>query len=259
MLLRPRCENCGSGAHTICPRVSPMQIWLQSHPRNASQALAQAPPRVLPQSITNPPVRTRCCSFCKKPGHFKPKCEKYIKSLEAAANRKKRCCGWCRMPGHTITSCESYKEFLLNKATECKDKLLEYSVYPQIWEPHAQPMLFGIYDILTGHIKKTKTIEEIVYSAQNFIKKTPKPEKIRVILSSEPPTAQIHECSICMLDDIPSSNMAKLNCAHSFCVDCTSKVINNKPCCPFCRTNIKTVTVIEKKCVNELKTKSNLA
>jgi hypothetical protein len=120
-------------------------------------------------------------------------------------------------------------------------------------------MLFGIYDILTGHIKKTKTIEEIVYSAQNFIKKTPKPEKIRVILSSEPPTAQIHECSICMLDDIPSSNMAKLNCAHSFCVDCTSKVINNKPCCPFCRTNIKTVTVIEKKCVNELKTKSNLA
>jgi hypothetical protein len=81
MLLRTRCENCGSGSHTICPRVSPMQIWLQSHPRNASHASATAPPRVLPQSITNPPVRTRCCSFCKKPGHFKPKCEKYIKSL----------------------------------------------------------------------------------------------------------------------------------------------------------------------------------
>lgn len=258
MLLRPRCENCGSGSHIICPQTqiaSPMQTWLQAHPRTASQA----PPRVLPQSITNPSVRTRCCSFCKKPGHFKPKCEKYIKSLEAAAKRKKRCCGWCRMPGHIITSCGSYKELLLNKTAECRQKLLEYRPYPQIWDPHAQPMLYDIDDILAGLIKKTSTIEEIVFSAEEFINKTPKPEKIRVILSSEPPTAQIHECGICILDDIPSSNMAKLNCAHSFCVDCTSKVINNKPCCPFCRTNIKTVTVTQKKCVKELKTKSNLA
>ena len=167
MLLRTRCETCGSGSHTVCPRVSTfMQIWLQTFPRTAAQALshaaAAAPPRVLPQSITNPLVHRRCCSFCKKPGHFKPKCEKYIKSLEAVAKQKKRCCGWCRVAGHTITSCGNYKQLLLNKTTECREKLLEYRPYPQIWDPHAQPMLYDIDDILSGHIKKNKIIEEII-------------------------------------------------------------------------------------------------
>ena len=53
----------------------------------------------------------------------------------------------------------------------------------------------------------------------------------------------VAECGICLSDDIPCSNMVKLGCGHEFCGDCAEMFINVKPCCAFCRADVKKVSV----------------
>jgi hypothetical protein len=54
------------------------------------------------------------------------------------------------------------------------------------------------------------------------------------------------ECGICLSDDIPCSKMVKLGCGHEFCGGCAEKFINVKPCCAFCRADVKKVIVASK-------------
>jgi hypothetical protein len=56
----------------------------------------------------------------------------------------------------------------------------------------------------------------------------------------------VAECGICLSDNIPCSNMVKLGCGHEFCGDCAEMFINVKPCCAFCRADVKKVIVASK-------------
>jgi hypothetical protein len=68
------------------------------------------------------------------------------------------------------------------------------------------------------------------------------PDKIALELCAN--TSRKHvECGICLSDDIPCSKMVKLGCGHEFCGGCAEKFINVKPCCAFCRADVKKVSV----------------
>ena len=60
MQLRPRCGECRSANHIVCPEV----VFISS-------TVVKKPRRMLTTQTI------RCCSFCGITGHYKPKCEKY--------------------------------------------------------------------------------------------------------------------------------------------------------------------------------------
>lgn len=73
--------------------------------------------------MPNTPAGTKCCSFCRKPGHYKPRCEEYQKSLvnpvvnpvavhPVVVNPVAfiRRCWFCRSPNHTQSRCKEYKK-----------------------------------------------------------------------------------------------------------------------------------------------------
>ena len=52
------------------------------------------------------------------------------------------------------------------------------------------------------------------------------------------------ECAICLSDDYKTCQMAKLNCGHQFCNNCTDNLITSKKsCCALCREEITKVEV----------------
>ena len=62
-----------------------------------------------------------------------------------------------------------------------------------------------------------------------------------------------NECGICLVSNIPCSKMVKLGCGHEFCGGCAEKCINVKPCCAFCRADVKKVTVASKSMLTKFK------
>jgi hypothetical protein len=80
--------------------------------------------------------------------------------------------------------------------------------------------------------------------------------RIRLELCTESPKPEFQECGICLSDEIDHSNMVKLNCGHEFCGDCTIKLVDKKPCCAFCRADVKKVCVNSKQCFDLLKATS---
>ena len=62
-----------------------------------------------------------------------------------------------------------------------------------------------------------------------------------------------NECGICLVSNIPCSKMVKLGCGHEFCGGCAEKFINVKPCCAFCRADVKKVTVASKSMLSKFK------
>jgi hypothetical protein len=61
------------------------------------------------------------------------------------------------------------------------------------------------------------------------------------------------ECGICLNDNISCTKIVKLGCGHEFCGDCTEKIVNTKPCCAFCRAEVKQVSVATKTMMAKLK------
>lgn len=50
-------------------------------------------------------------------------------------------------------------------------------------------------------------------------------------------------CYICLED---KKSFKILDCTHRLCLDCYNKIIEIKPCCPFCRSEIKIEVNIKK-------------
>jgi hypothetical protein len=51
------------------------------------------------------------------------------------------------------------------------------------------------------------------------------------------------KCYICLQDN---KSFKILDCGHKLCLDCYNKIIEIKPCCPFCRADIKIEVNIKK-------------
>jgi hypothetical protein len=217
MQLRPRCSECRSTNHLVCPLV---------------QVPVHAPVQVVPVQRRQP--RAKCCSFCSRPGHYKPRCEKY----------------------------KSFIELI------CPDDLNEHMV--QAFYADMQNIFIrflkmnytnaqntGLFNSSNYQFRTMVRMFLELYQAGYFIIKSkpkPKPKKIVVELCKTSVNVS-QECGICLTEDVPCSNMVKLGCGHELCGDCVKRIIHTKPCCAFCRADITKVSVNSREVFNILKAK----
>ena len=190
-------------------------------------------------------MEARRCSFCRVPGHCKPRCEKYKVFLKMYAllllvpnripftdlNQVQRIF-WTFYSNDTMSiidlqnmSNEVFDDYISTNQIACIREVLrkycprysanERRVY-YYGEPQMQPQEPQIHPQLYGQIG----LELCVNKSETVV-----------------------ECGICLSDDIPCSNMVKLGCGHEFCGDCAEKFINVKPSCALCRADVKKVSV----------------
>lgn len=213
MQLRPRCNECRSTNHLVCPLVQvPVQVPVHA-----------------PEQRRQP--RAKCCSFCSRPGHYKPKCEKY----------------------------KSFIELI------CSNNLDEHMVYADMQNifirflrmNYTNAQNTGLFNSSNYQFRTMVRMFVELYQAGYFIIKSkpkPKPKKIVVELCKTPVNVS-QECGICLTEDVPCSNMVKLGCGHELCGDCVKRIIHTKPCCAFCRADITKVSVNSREVFNILKAK----
>ena len=66
-----------------------------------------------------------------------------------------------------------------------------------------------------------------------LVKRTP----VNFIINEFELSEEDKNCCICMSDK-NNEQMCRLNCCHSFCVECMDIHLNTKHNCPLCRTDI---------------------
>lgn len=55
-------------------------------------------------------------------------------------------------------------------------------------------------------------------------------------------TEEDGQCCIC-LEEMGTDNICRLNCQHTFCIQCTNQHLQRNHTCPLCRSDITTVSV----------------
>ena len=253
MQLRPRCTTCRQTGHTVC------------------QIIPSPPTPVVPSG-------TKCCSFCRKPGHYKPRCEEYKKSLVNKVSVTSHC-SFCRSPDNRKPRCnlvnilreacapelEKYKRkiqglYILSDL-DVKREVKHYFSFLQasfkcdqlceLTDSQYMSDILSFRLFVATNNYFCKFFETIKH---NFAFKYPKNiQKINLELCAENPKPEFQECGICLSDEIDHCNMVKLTCGHEFCGDCTIKLVNKNPCCAFCRADVKKVSVNSKQCFDLLK------
>ena len=227
MELRPRCATCRQTGHTVCP--------VPVIPVVTVRIASRIAPRV-----------TKCCSFCSMPGHYKPKCEKYKIFVEEVKPHD---------ADHfmIVVVDQMLKEMQRLFFRFIKNQFSARQIL-QIFQMSIEGFRHFVQIFL-------QAFDEQVMQPQQQQVQQPQPqqpqrqqpqrqqqpyqEKISLELCAN--TSRKHvECGICLSDDIPCSKMVKLGCGHEFCGGCAEKFINVKPCCAFCRADVKQVIVASK-------------
>ena len=214
MELRPRCITCRQTGHTVCPiPVIPVVV--------ASRVASRVRNRV---------TQVKCCSFCGIPGHYKPKCEKYKIFVEEVKPQ----------------DADHFMIVVVDQMLKEMQRLF----FQFIKSRFSAQQIFQIFRISLGGFRHfvqlfLQAFDEQVMQQQQPQPQQPYQEKIALELCAN--TSRKHaECGICLSDNIPCSKMVKLGCGHEFCGGCAEKFINVKPCCAFCRADVKQVIVASK-------------
>ena len=218
MQLRPRCSECRSTRHTICPTVQvpvPMQ---------------QAPVRIRSASV-------KCCSFCSRPGHYKPRCEKYKSFIELIRPDD--------LGEHAEVVIQAFYADM------------QYIFIRFLRTNYTNVQNTGLFNSSDDQFRTlVKMFVELYQTGYFMIKSKPKPKPKKIVVElCKTPVNVSQECGICLTEDVPCSNMVKLGCGHELCGDCVKRIIDVKPCCAFCRADITKVSVNSKSVFNIPKTK----
>ena len=217
MELRPRCTTCRQTGHTVCP------------------AVVVPAPAVQRRSRVAPQVRTsqvKCCSFCSMPGHYKPKCEKYKIFVEEVKPHD--------ADHFMIVVVDRLLKDMQNMFSRFLKSQFNNQQMLQIFEMSDEGFRHFVQIFLQAFDEQVMQPQQPQQPQQQQ-----QPQPIALELCAN--TSRKHvECGICLSDDIPCSKMVKLGCGHEFCGGCVEKFINVKPCCAFCRANVKKVIVASK-------------
>ena len=217
MELRSRCATCRQTGHTVCP---PVVVSVQV-PKRKSRVVV-------------PVARAKCCSFCSRPGHYKPKCEKYKIFVQEVKPHDADNFMTVAIDQMLREMQKMFSRFLKFQFTSAQ--MVQVFQESDIWFRHIVQLFIQAFD-------------------QQFIEPQQQPalpQPIALELCEN--TSRKHvECGICLSDNIPCSKMVKLGCGHEFCGDCTEKLINAKPCCAFCRADVKQVIVASKSMLTKFK------
>ena len=162
-----------------------------------------------------------CCSFCRKPGQFKPRCEKYKTFVEII-----------NLPDHPRILSDIQKAFMqfLGNQSFADSSDLEFRVI----------LLLFIQEIM-GVIPEEPLLPATPVSAPAH-KPKKQSQRIKIELCDKN-TTKTRECGICLTDEIRADKMVKFGCKHEYCGDCAKKILYSKPCCAFCRMDVQLVQV----------------
>ena len=218
MQLRPRCTTCRQTGHTTCtPVVRVPKPVIKRRRQVQTQARAQ-----------------RCCSFCGTAGHYKPKCEKYKIFVDEAKPSES--------DAIMITVLDAFLKDMQNMFCRFVASQFNPSVIFNASNDAFRIFVRIFLDSFDQHM--AEPLSQPPAQQHN--------SKIRLELCKNTSRAK-KECGICLNDDIPCSKIVKLGCSHEFCGDCAEKFINTKPCCAFCRADVKEVSVASKTMLAKLK------
>lgn len=224
MELRPRCATCRQTGHTVCPvPVIPV-------------ATVRIASRVVPRVTVRIASQVKCCSFCSMPGHYKPKCEKYKIFVEEVKPHDADHFMIVVVDQMLAQMHKMFSRFLKNQFSA--QQIL------QIFQMSIEGFRHFVQIFLQAFDEQVMQPQPQPQQRQRQPQQ-PQQEKISLELCAN--TSRKHvECGICLSDNIPCSKMVKLNCGHEFCGGCAERFINVKPCCAFCRADVKQVIVASK-------------
>ena len=232
MELRPRCTTCRKAGHTVCP-VVPVVPVLQRR----SRVIRNRAPVVRQQ---------KCCSFCSRPGHYKPRCEKYKIFVEE------------------VKPHDSNNLMIVVVDRLIKDMQNMFSRFMKSqFNNHQILQIFEMSDEGFRHFVQVflqAFDEHMVPAAASAHTPAPAAAVPKIAVELHETTSKVrNECGICLVSNIPCSKMVKLGCGHEFCGGCAEKFINVKPCCAFCRADVKKVTVASKSMLSKFKKNKKFA
>ena len=237
MELRPRCATCRQTGHTVCP--------VPVIPVVTVRIASRIAPRV---------TQVKCCSFCSMPGHYKPRCEKYKIFVEEVKPQDADHFMIVVVDQMLAQMHKMFSRFLNNQFSAQQIlQIFQMSIegfrhFVQIFlqafdEQVMQPQQQQVQQ--QPRQQRQQPQQQRQQPQQQRQQQQPYQEKISLELCAN--TSRKHvECGICLSDDIPCSKMVKLGCGHEFCGGCAEKFINVKPCCAFCRADVKQVIVASK-------------
>ena len=224
MELRPRCATCRQTGHTVCP--------VPVIPVVTHRVISRIAPRV---------TQVKCCSFCSMPGHYKPKCEKYKIFVEEVKPHDADHFMIVVVDQMLAQMHKMFSRFLKSNFTS--EQMLQVFQQSDIWFRYIVQLFLQAFDEQVMQPPRQQRQQQQQQPRQQ--QQQPYQEKISLELCAN--TSRKHvECGICLSDDIPCSKMVKLGCGHEFCGGCAEKFINVKPCCAFCRADVKKVIVASK-------------
>ena len=226
MELRPRCTTCRKAGHTVCPPAPVVVVQIRSRViRNRTPVVAQQ----------------KCCSFCSRPGHYKPRCEKYKVFVEE------------------IKPHDASNLMIVVVDRLIKDMQNMFSRFMKSQFNNQQMLqIFQMSDEGFRHFVQVflQAFDEHMVPASA----PAAPAVPKIALELQETTSKVrNDCGICLVSNIPCSKMVKLGCGHEFCGGCAEKCINVKPCCAFCRADVKKVTVASKSMLSKFKKNKKFA
>jgi hypothetical protein len=225
MQLRPRCQECRSTSHLVC---QPVQTHVQQ--THVQQTPVQVPARI---RSTSP----KCCSFCSRPGHYKPRCEKYKSFIELIRPDD--------LGEHAEVVIQAFYADMQN-------------IFIRFLKTHyTNAQNTGLFNSSDDQFRALVKMFVELYQTGYFMLKTKLKKKTKKIVVKLCKTSVnvSKECGICLTEDIHCSNMVKLGCGHELCGHCVKRIIDVKPCCAFCRANIENVSVNSEAVFNILNAK----
>lgn len=223
MELRPRCTTCRQTGHTMCP-VIPPPIPVQRR----SRVIRNRTPVVRQQ---------KCCSFCSRPGHYKPKCEKYKIFVEEVKPHD--------VSNFMIVVIDRLIKDMQNMFSRFLKSQFSNQQMLQIFEMTEEGFRHFVQIFLQAFDEPSPRSQQPSPRSQQPLPRSQSQAYITVKLC-ETNSKVRNDCGICLMSNIPCSKMVKLGCAHEFCGGCAEKFISVKPCCAFCRADVTNVTVASK-------------
>jgi len=235
MELRPRCTTCRKAGHTVCPPAPAPVVQRRSRViRNRAPVVAQP----------------KCCSFCSRPGHYKPRCEKYKVFVEEVKPHD--------ASNFMIVVVDRLIKDMQNMFSRFMKSQFNNHQMLQIFEMSEEGFRHFVQVFLQAfdeHMVPAAASAPAPASASAPAHAVPK-----IAVELHETTSKVrNECGICLVSNIPCSKMVKLGCGHEFCGGCAEKFINVKPCCAFCRADVKKVTVASKSMLSKFKKNKKFA
>lgn len=212
------------------------------------------------QIETVPSIRRKKCGFCREEGHFVTvcnnadvlNCRQRIRQFIGDMNNEDTIEPWLRGTPFLLLKAIACSYHIVTFRESISARLLRNKVLTYILTQQARNIIFS-----NRRIEINDRLHRIAAVTQPVVLEINEPTDVYEILSIKLEDSldiiEPVQCPVCY-DEI-SSEQKKMNCGHSFCGECTDKLLknsiksysyNNCAKCPLCRERIHIIKTFTK-------------